>query len=375
VRFENGATRTPEVKYIYGGGKRIAMEKDGGIYYYHPDRLGSVRLITDASGTVLKRYNYTAFGSVLSDSGSFDNEYKFTSQAIDEENDLYYMHARYYDKSIGRFLSTDPFPGYRSIPSTMHPYNYCAGNPVNFVDPLGMGHWDVDDDGNPMYVFDEDEGASVTEKKEDYYLEPVYITCLPSPDLGEEEDVWLESFDPLGYDPTDENNAEFQNDPTGHRGNGNWDPPLRDDLVTWVDTRSYNEKEAAWAKFMKTIHPADVTKTYQSKSPYGDFNVSIGLPIPISPQVTLGIAFGEDSEGQIVHFYLGGGVGAGILPVSVMVTGSLYPTPNKGWYRAVSVGAGPAWQGGINEQQGTWYNEWGGLLNVGGGIYRFYMFR
>ena len=137
MRFENGATRTPEVKYTYGGGKRIALEKDGGIYYYHPDRLGSVRLITDEDGRVLKRCNYTAFGSVLSDSGTFDNDYLYTSQVIDE-NDLYYMHARYYDNSIGRFTNTDPFPGYRSIPSTMHPYNYCGGNPVNFIDPLGL---------------------------------------------------------------------------------------------------------------------------------------------------------------------------------------------------------------------------------------------
>ena len=35
----------------------------------------------------------------------------------------------------------DPFPGYRSIPSTMHPYNYCSNNPVNYVDPLGMDRY------------------------------------------------------------------------------------------------------------------------------------------------------------------------------------------------------------------------------------------
>ena len=76
------------------------------------------------------RYSYTAFGSVLSDSGTFDNEYRYTSQAIDE-NDLYYMHARYYDKSIGRFTSTDPA-------NSGHSYNYTGGNPTNFTDPSGM---------------------------------------------------------------------------------------------------------------------------------------------------------------------------------------------------------------------------------------------
>jgi len=171
VRFENGAERTPEVKYVYGGRKRIALEKDGGIYYYHPDRLGSVRLVTDENGTVLKRYNYTAFGSALSDSGSFDNDYRYTSQAIDE-NDLYYMHARFYDNSIGRFLSTDPFPGYRSIPSTMHSYNYCGNNPVNFVDPMGMDYWYRHPDPNTgeggYYVFTTYTDASNNKRPRDY---------------------------------------------------------------------------------------------------------------------------------------------------------------------------------------------------------------
>ena len=135
--------RTPEVKYIYGGGKRIAMEKDGGIYYYHPDRLGSVRLITDEDGTVLKKYNYTAFGSVLSDSGSFDNDYRYTSQAIDE-NDLYYMHARFYDNSIGRFTSCDPA-------NSGHSYNYTPSNPTNFTDPMGLMY---DYTRSPMTYYD-----------------------------------------------------------------------------------------------------------------------------------------------------------------------------------------------------------------------------
>ena len=51
-------------------------------------------------------------------------------------------------------MSTDPFPGYRSIPSTMHPYNYCGNNPINFVDPLGLwevdGYSETEDDPYPM---------------------------------------------------------------------------------------------------------------------------------------------------------------------------------------------------------------------------------
>jgi len=87
---------------------------------------------------IAKQYKYLAFGETKYESGTYSDTHIFTGKELDETG-LYYFGARYYDKGIGRFLSTDPFPGYLSIPSTMHPYNYCANNPVNFVDPLGMG--------------------------------------------------------------------------------------------------------------------------------------------------------------------------------------------------------------------------------------------
>jgi len=93
--------------------------------------------------SIAKTYKYKAFGDLKYESGTYDNNHRFAGKELDETG-LYYFGARYYDKGIGRFLSTDPFPGYLSIPSTMHAYNYCGNNPTNFVDPLGMswpGHW------------------------------------------------------------------------------------------------------------------------------------------------------------------------------------------------------------------------------------------
>ena len=43
---------------------------------------------------------------------------------------LYYLRARYYDPTIGRFMSQDPLPA-------GNPYAYVGNNPVRYVDPSG----------------------------------------------------------------------------------------------------------------------------------------------------------------------------------------------------------------------------------------------
>ena len=52
-----------------------------------------------------------------------------------EPNGLYYMNARYYDPSMGRFLSEDPL-GLAGGDLTL--YSYAGNNPVVFVDPSGL---------------------------------------------------------------------------------------------------------------------------------------------------------------------------------------------------------------------------------------------
>ena len=48
---------------------------------------------------------------------------------------LIYLRARYYDPSIGRFISEDPI---RSNKGGGNWYTYCANNPVRFTDPSGL---------------------------------------------------------------------------------------------------------------------------------------------------------------------------------------------------------------------------------------------
>jgi len=87
--------------------------------------------------SIAKTYKYKAFGETKYESGSYDNNHKFTGKELDETG-LYYFGARYNDKSLGRFLSTDPVLNIGDDPQNLNPYIYCKNNPLRFVDPSGL---------------------------------------------------------------------------------------------------------------------------------------------------------------------------------------------------------------------------------------------
>ena len=61
--------------------------------------------------------------------------YQYTGQEYDPETDLYQYAARYYDASVGRFLSEDP-SGFSA--GDMNLYRYVGNDPVTLVNPSGL---------------------------------------------------------------------------------------------------------------------------------------------------------------------------------------------------------------------------------------------
>lgn len=47
------------------------------------------------------------------------------------------MNARYYDSSVGRFISQDSYRGEMDDAGTWHLYTYCTNDPINYVEPSG----------------------------------------------------------------------------------------------------------------------------------------------------------------------------------------------------------------------------------------------
>ena len=105
--------------------------------FYGYDGAGTVRLLTDATGTVTDTYDYDAWGNAVNKTGSTPNVYLYRGEQNDTDLNLYYLRARFYNPLTGRFASTDPEPADATNPSTLHRYLYASADPANRVDPSG----------------------------------------------------------------------------------------------------------------------------------------------------------------------------------------------------------------------------------------------
>ena len=63
---------------------------------------------------------------------------------------MYYYGARYYDATIGRFISPDTIIPYPFNPQSLNRYSYCRNNPLKLVDP--SGHYDGFDETTGEYT-------------------------------------------------------------------------------------------------------------------------------------------------------------------------------------------------------------------------------
>lgn len=125
-------------KYDYGTNRLLSLtHATEGAQFYLFDALGSPVNLTTTAGVVQARYQYDAFGNQRSQVGSSANVFGFTGHEKDEETGLYYFKARYYDPTLGQFLTQDAFEGLEDTPPSLHKYIYAYGNPTVYWDPDG----------------------------------------------------------------------------------------------------------------------------------------------------------------------------------------------------------------------------------------------
>lgn len=143
--------------YVMAGGRVVAIytkpdAAQGVLHYLHHDHRDSVDVVTDASGAVVERLSYDAFGkrrtiNWLNDVANLqmlvphDTTRGYTGQEHLDGVGLIHYGGRVYDPFIGRFTSADPIIQAPLDLQSYNRYSYVRNNPLTLTDPSGFSWW------------------------------------------------------------------------------------------------------------------------------------------------------------------------------------------------------------------------------------------
>ena len=130
------------ISSVFLKSRHLARVTSDEVLYYGTDHQGTSVLMTDEEGEKIWTSEATPFGdAVVRKTGERDDlAIKYTGKDFDEEVDLYYFNARWYDAETGRFISEDPARDGQNW------YVYTSNNPTNRIDPTGL-EWVESEEG------------------------------------------------------------------------------------------------------------------------------------------------------------------------------------------------------------------------------------
>lgn len=156
-----------KIKTYLRGINLIAREIDRVIYYYILNEHGDVTQLWSQNGTCKASYEYDAFGIERKPDKEDENPFRYCGEYLDLEMNTYYLKARNYDPTTGRFLSEDThwnpsniiygdnpqkinerkdplglnvytyLPDINAIRQSSSLYVYCGNNPIMYMDSNG----------------------------------------------------------------------------------------------------------------------------------------------------------------------------------------------------------------------------------------------
>jgi RHS repeat-associated protein len=133
MQEQRDSTGTTVTAQFYSQGEQIGGNK----YFYTADHLGSIREITNSTGSIIARYDYDPFGRSTLVSGTNLSDFQYAGMYMHQPSGLNLTLFRAYDPNTGRWLSRDPLAEAAGI----NLYQYVGNEPVNGIDPDGRYFW------------------------------------------------------------------------------------------------------------------------------------------------------------------------------------------------------------------------------------------
>jgi len=153
--------------YVYFAGRLLFTMSEGSLdpnrtklTRIYSDRLGSTRattVLTYGGGSTTR--NYYPYGEEIGSTAN--NQYKFASTYGDSATGLDYAVNRYYASGTARFLSVDSGRAKLRRPGSWNRYAYVRNDPINRVDPMGLGDYTISITVYGVMPDDDDEGEEV----------------------------------------------------------------------------------------------------------------------------------------------------------------------------------------------------------------------
>jgi len=137
-------------RYYTFGGQTVASRTPSKLTWLFPDHQGTQQVSIDASTQAVSIRRQTPYGEPRGSQPAWPNAKGFVGGDIDATG-LTHIGARYYDTTLGRFISVDPLLD-TSDPVQFNAYQYGADNPITNSDPTGMIAKEVAESGTGQGV-------------------------------------------------------------------------------------------------------------------------------------------------------------------------------------------------------------------------------